>query len=172
MKIVSMTALLALSGLTAAQQFPLERSTYYGIGLGNQQRGSLFFGQRPGKVAYQLGIVNSFELDPFALVDGFPPNDTVALGEYRARPAFGGDLLFLLGEEQRAFYVGIGLYVQDYTLIGRSISTGSLYDLGTRTTFQGAYSFGFMGSTESGASLGFGWHSQLGLNLSIGVRTR
>jgi len=150
-------------------EYDLSRN-FYGVGTGNRSRGSLFGGIRRGKVAYQFGLFNNLDLDPFVLVDGPGPNDVVGLGNYRTQPGGGVDILFFPGDEQRSLFFGVGLYAQTYTFVGRSISTGSLFDLGQRSVFEGAFSMGFMGELERGTSLGIGWHTHLGWNFTFSSR--
>jgi hypothetical protein len=149
--------------------FQLSRN-YYGVGTGNRSRGSVFGGIRKGKVAFQFGLFNNLDIDPFVLVDGPGPNDVVAFGDYRTQPGGGIDILFFPGDEQRSLFFGVGLYTQTYTFVGRSISTGSLFDLGQRSVFEGAFSMGFMGELERGTSIGIGWHTHLGWNFTFSSR--
>lgn len=145
-------------------------SNYYGLGAGNRSRGALFGGQRRGKVAYQFGLFNNLDIDPFVVHGGPGPIDTVGLGDYRTQPGGGVDILFFPGDEQRSLFFGVGLYQQTYTFVGRSLSSGSLFDLGQRYVFEGAFSLGFMGELESGTSLGIGWHTHLGWNFTFSSR--
>ena len=144
--------------------------TFYGLGTGNRSRGSLFGGVRRGKVAYQFGLFNNLDINPFDLSDGPGPIDVVGLGSYRTQPGAGVDVLFFPGDEQRSLFFGVGLYQQSYTFVGRSISSGNLYDLGQRYVFEGAFSLGFMGELERGTSIGIGWHTHLGWNFTFSQR--
>ena len=145
-------------------------SNYCGIGAGNRSRGALFGGIRRGKVAYQFGLFNNLDIDPFVLREPSLTDTISALGDYRAQPGAGIDILLFPGDEQRSLFFGIGLYQQTYTYVGRGIFTGNLYDLGQRYVFEGAFSMGFMGELERGTSVGIGWHTHLGWNFTFSSR--
>jgi hypothetical protein len=142
----------------------------FGFGLGNRSRGSLFYGKRMGTFGLQVGVYNNIDLDRSNIVDGFPPNDTQFFRGYRTNPGVGSDLLYFPGSQVQSVYFGLGLYYDGITQVGRSPSSGLLYDIGTRYILRPGYSVGLHGAISNTSDFGIGYHNLLGWNISFTMR--
>jgi hypothetical protein len=170
LKTLASSLFLATVSISQSQDFQQFRDEFFGVGFGNSGRGSVFYGRRSGPVGAQLGVYNNTNFDRNRLSGTFAPGDTQFLGRYRTIPGFGLDLLFFAGSQDQSAVFGIGLYDESRTNVGRSASTGLLYDLGETHVLRGGLSIGFRASTGTASEFGFGYHNLLGWNLSLTTR--
>lgn len=169
--ITSLAAGLALVCPTLARaEDPEYTKNIFGFGTGNRGRGSLFYGKRFNTLGIQLGMYNDINLDSNQIHDGPGPNDTQYLGGYRCDPGFGADLLFFPETDRQSIYFGLGLYYQGIREVGRSSSTGLLYDYGARNIWLTGVSVGLRASVSNNSDFGMGYHNLLGWNISFSMR--
>lgn len=166
--LITSSAVIFLSSVGSAQFGSFEQKYFYGFGSARSGRGSLFGGIKSRQFAFQIGLYNEIEIE--SRDREFVPVDTITLGEYRTSPGFGADFLYFTSPGEQSLYFGVGLYLQSYSIVGRSPSTGLLTNLLTREEVLPAYSVGYWGRTGPHTSIGFGFHSLLGWNLSFGIR--
>jgi hypothetical protein len=142
----------------------------FGIGLGNRSRGAIFYGKRVNTFGVQVGVYNNIDLDRNRLSSGFPPNDTIFFGGFRTNPGVGSDLLYFAGSKEQSVYFGLGMYYEGITQVGRSPSSGLLYDIGTKYVLKTGFSVGLHASVSNTRDFGLGYHNLLGWNISFTLR--
>ncbi|MBI1331604.1 MAG: hypothetical protein GC165_01850 [Armatimonadetes bacterium] len=154
----------------AMAQYYQNSSDFFGIGTGVRGRGAAYYGKRMNSLGVQIGVYNDIDLDPNSLSDGPPPNDTQFLGNYRTSPGFGTDLLFFPGNERQSLFFGVGLYYEDITEVGRSASSGFLYEFGHHNAWRTGLSVGLQASVSNTSNFSMGYHNLLGWNISFSMR--
>jgi hypothetical protein len=144
---------------------------FYGVGTGVKGRGSLNFGLRKGQFGVQIGLGNNIQIDSNTL--GFPvPVGTTRIGKFRTDPSIGLDIVLFTGDKNQGAYFSLGGYVQSRTEVFRDSITGDLYRGAKSYNTVGAFGIGYSGVTNRGSSVGFGYHSQLGIHIWFSKSTR
>ncbi|MEI7987160.1 MAG: hypothetical protein WCI55_16175 [Armatimonadota bacterium] len=169
LSIVCFCAGIMAFGTAMAQENP-QSTDIFGIGLGNRSRWAVFYGKRVNSFGVQVGVYNNIDLDRNRLSSGFPPNDTLYFGGFRTNPGVGSDLLYFPGSKEQSVYGGLGMYYEGITQVGRSPSSGLLYDIGTKYVLKAGYSLGLHASVSHYSDFGLGYHNLLGWNISFTMR--
>lgn len=169
--IVFVSAVATITGASVVNAQGVDQSTdIFGIGLGNRSRGAIFYGKRVNSIGVQVGVYNNIDLDRNTLSNGFPPGDTLFFGGFRTNPGVGSDLLYFPGSKEQSLYFGLGMYYEGITQVGRSPSSGLLYDIGTKYVLKTGFSVGLHASVSNTSDFGLGYHNLLGWNISFMVR--
>jgi len=132
---------------------------------------SLSIGGRTNSFGLEVGAYFQNDFPTEYTIDSKPPDSNyVSIGE-KYDNAYGFDALWL-GNTQYgwSFFVGPGLYLTKHATFVRSNTDGLIYNLGYSIEYDLAGSTGIIYSPHKNLSIGLGFHSIRGPNLSFGLR--
>jgi hypothetical protein len=170
MKLIKTVAILAIGLIAAVNSYAGD--WWLAVGTAPSDTGdgnSVAFGSREGNIGIEIGAVFNTKFSSDVLDYPVPHSNYTDLGTKRSGTAFGVDGLYFFGDSKSLRpYGGVGLYYSPRKDIAQSNVTGWYYKQSDQSSVLFSGELGVQLLTNGGLTLGAGYHTVRGVNITIG----